>query len=59
MEKAILDIAESTHDIANGTEQINASIQEQLSIMNEIDHTADNLSQMARTFRGMTAGFRV
>ncbi|MNO33242.1 putative methyl-accepting chemotaxis protein YoaH [compost metagenome] len=59
MEKAILDIAESTHDIANGTEQINASIQEQLSIMNEIDHTADNLSQMARTLRGMTAGFRV
>ncbi|MNE67914.1 Methyl-accepting chemotaxis protein (MCP) signaling domain protein [compost metagenome] len=59
MEKALQNIAESTTDIANGTEQINASIQEQLSTMNEVDHTADSLSQMAKKLREMTAGFRV
>lgn len=59
MEQAIQNIAYSTGDIAGGTEQINASVQQQLGMMTEIDHTAEQLAEMARQLRTMTAGFTV
>lgn len=59
MEQAIQNIAYSTGDIAGGTEQINASVQQQLGMMTEIDHTAEQLADMARQLRTMTAGFTV
>lgn len=59
MEQAIQNIAYSAGDIAGGTEQINASVQQQLSMMTEIDETAERLASMAKQLNKMTAGFTV
>lgn len=59
MEQAIQNIAYSAGDIAGGTEQINASVQQQLSMMTEIDETAERLASMAKQLNEMTAGFTV
>lgn len=59
MEQAIQNIAYSTGDIAGGAEQMNASVQQQLGMMTEMDRTAERLANMAKQLRQMTAGFTV
>lgn len=59
MEKAISNITETSSEIAGGTENISASIEEQLSTMTEIESTTENLSHMAEKLKGLTSGFRV
>ncbi|WP_410771586.1 methyl-accepting chemotaxis protein [Fontibacillus sp. BL9] len=59
MDAAIQNIACSTGEIADGTEQINDSVKQQLGMMTEIDDTADHLAQMAKKLKEMTAGFTV
>ncbi|WP_019637092.1 hypothetical protein [Paenibacillus fonticola] len=50
-------IALSTSEIADGTEQISTSIQDQLSAMSEVYATTGQLSAMAEKLRNMTSGF--
>lgn len=59
MEQAIQNIAYSTGEVADGTEQINGNVERQLGMMNEIDDTADRLALMAKKLKEMTAGFTV
>lgn len=59
MEKAIRGMAATSSEIADGTENISASIEEQLSTMIEIESTTEQLSEMAKRLCQLTSGFIV
>ncbi|MDP4090882.1 MAG: HAMP domain-containing methyl-accepting chemotaxis protein [Bacillota bacterium] len=59
IERAIGNIAGTSNEIAGATENMSASIEEQLSTMTEIEKTTEHVSGMARRLRELTSGFKV
>ncbi|MDP4086734.1 MAG: methyl-accepting chemotaxis protein [Bacillota bacterium] len=59
MEQAIANLTLTSNEIAGGTENISASIEEQLSTMTGIEHTIGQLSDMAKKLRDLTGGFKI
>ncbi len=49
----------TSNEIAEGTENISASIKQQLSMMVEIESTTGQLSEMAKRLWESTSGFKV
>lgn len=59
METVIRSMTVTSNEIAEGTENISASIEEQLSTMIEIESTTEQLSEMAKRLCQLTSGFIV
>ncbi|MDO7907615.1 methyl-accepting chemotaxis protein [Paenibacillus sp. JX-17] len=59
IEKAMNHIALSSSEVAEGTENMSAGIQEQLSMMNEIAASTQQVSRMAQQLKQLAAGFIV
>ncbi|MBM7870455.1 methyl-accepting chemotaxis protein [Clostridium pascui] len=59
IERAITNIGISSNEIAKGTGNMSASIEEQLSTMSEIEKTMEGLSDMARKLEEIISGFIV
>lgn len=59
MEMAISNLAQTSSEMAAGTDDIRTSISEQLDTMTEIEQTTEQLSNMAKNLRELTAGFKI
>lgn len=59
MEMAMSNLAHTAGETATGTDQIRTSISEQLATMTNIEGTTEQLSEMAKNLRELTAGFKI
>lgn len=59
MEQAIANLTMTSNEIAGGTENISASIEEQLTTLTGIENTTEKLSEMAKRLSELTGGFKV
>lgn len=59
MEMAMSNLAQTAGETATGTDEIRTSISEQLATMTNIEGTTEQLSEMAKNLRELTAGFKI
>lgn len=59
MGEAMSNMASVSSEVAEGTENISSSIENQLRTMTEIENTTEQLSEMANKLKELTSGFRV
>ncbi|ANS73329.1 hypothetical protein AWM70_00970 [Paenibacillus yonginensis] len=59
MSKAMDQLSASSSDIAEGTDQMKSEINQQLGLMDQVEHTTSELAVTAKRLRTLTSGFTV